>query len=286
MMMMMMMITINQKILNYILYKIIQSKDEESFVKQAFLISFDLHCNGKNNFHSHLMNMSAVNTLRFLHLTSDLLDIAMVKSYLSSMKQEFLSYRQNTLQHSQKVEFYRSFKSNHTTSSYLDLTRGTAGGRALVTLRTSNHKLIIKIGRCNQTTKDNRHRSFCGSNVIEDEVHFLFQCPTYSMIRNKFYYKVKTLIPNITELPINGLICGLINELMNSSNYLEESKKNLFQAKKQNMWKWKSARPTNTRKAGCAHAVISDIIQRMPCTGCYLSTVFVFQTIRARIRYE
>ena len=233
MVMMMMMITINQKILKYILY--IQSKDEESLVKQAFLMSFDLHCNGKNSFHSHLMNMSEY--FKLPDFNPDLLDIAMVKSYVSSMKQEYISYWQNTLQHSQKLEFYRSFKSNHTTSSYLDLTRGTAGGRALVTLRTSNHKLIIKIGRCNQTTKDNRHRSFCGSNVIEDEVHFLFQCPTYSMIRNKFYYKVKTLIPNITELPINGLICGLINELMNSSNYLEESKKNLFQAKKQNMWK-------------------------------------------------
>ena len=44
---------------------------------------------------------------------------------------------------------------------------------------------------------------------------FLFQCPTYFMIRNKFYYKVKTLIPNSTQLPIYGLI----NELMNSSNY-------------------------------------------------------------------
>ena len=45
-------ITINQKILKYILY--IQSKDEESLVKQAFLMSFDLHYNGKNSFHSHL----------------------------------------------------------------------------------------------------------------------------------------------------------------------------------------------------------------------------------------
>ena len=35
------------------------------------------------------------------------------------------------------------------------------------------------------------------------------------MIRNTFYYKVKTVIPNIIQLPINGLI----NELMNSSNY-------------------------------------------------------------------
>ena len=35
------------------------------------------------------------------------------------------------------------------------------------------------------------------------------------MIRNKFYYKVKTLIPNIIQLPINSLI----NKLMNPSNY-------------------------------------------------------------------
>ena len=142
----------------------------------------------------------------------------MVKIYASSMKQENISYWQTTLQNSQKHEFYRSFKTDHTSSGYLDLTRGTAGRRALVKLRISNQKLMIEIGRYNQTiTKDNRHCPFCGCNVIEDEVHFLFQCrgPTYSMIRNKFYYKVKTLIPNITQLPINGLI----NELMNSSDY-------------------------------------------------------------------
>ena len=37
-----------------------------------------------------------------------------------------MSYWQNTLHHSQKLEFFRSFKSDHTTSNYLDLTRGTA----------------------------------------------------------------------------------------------------------------------------------------------------------------
>ena len=68
---------------------------------------------------------------------------------------------------------------------------------------------MIEIGRYNQTTKDNRHCPFFGCNVIEDEVHFLFQCPTYSMITNKFDNKVKTLIP----------INGLINELMDSCNY-------------------------------------------------------------------
>ena len=79
MVMMMMMITINQKILKYILYK--QSKDEKSFVKQAFLISFDLHCNDKNSFHSNLMNMSEY--FKLPDFNPDLLDIAVVKSYVS-----------------------------------------------------------------------------------------------------------------------------------------------------------------------------------------------------------
>ena len=86
---------------------------------------------------------------------------------------------------------------------------------------------MIETGRYNQTTKDNRDCCFCGSNLIEDKVHLFFQCPTYSIIRNKFYYKVKTLFPNTNELPINGLM----NELMNSSNYLEEKKKRTFSSK-------------------------------------------------------
>ena len=128
------------------------------------------------------------------------LDIAMVKSYVSSMKQEYISYWLNTLQYSQKLAFYSSFETDHTSSSYLDLTRETSGRRALVKLRISNHELMIEIGRCNQTTKDNRHCPFCGCNVIEDEVHFLFQW-SYILYdyRNKFYNKVKTLIPSITD---------------------------------------------------------------------------------------
>ena len=141
-------ITINQKILKYILY--VQS--EESLVKQAFFMSFDLHYNGKNSFHSHLMNMSKY--FKLPDFNPDLLDIAMVKSYVSSVKQEYISYWQNTLQHSQKLEFYRSFKTDHTSSSFLDLRRGTAGRGALVKLRISNHKLTIDIGRYKQTTKE------------------------------------------------------------------------------------------------------------------------------------
>ena len=116
-------------------------------------MSFDLQCNGKNSFHSHLMNM--LEYFKLPDFNPDLLDIAIVKSYVSSIKQEYISYWQNIPQHSQKLEFYRSFKTEQTTSSSLGVTRGTAGRRALVKLRISNHELMMDIGTYNQTTKDN-----------------------------------------------------------------------------------------------------------------------------------
>ena len=47
------------------------------------------------------------------------------------------------------------------------------------------------------------------------KITFFFNVLHTLLLSNKFYYKVKTLIPNITQLPLSGLI----NELMNSSNY-------------------------------------------------------------------
>ena len=60
-----------------------------------------------------------------------------------------MSYWQNTLHHSQKLEFFRSFKSDHTTSNYLDLTRGTAEIKKLVNLKWAyNLKEVTVAGKC------------------------------------------------------------------------------------------------------------------------------------------
>ena len=44
---------------------------------------------------------------------------------------------------------------------------------------------MIEPGRYNQTPTD-RNCPFCGSNQIEDEDDFLFDCFKYSLIRNNF----------------------------------------------------------------------------------------------------
>ena len=56
----------------------------------------------------------------------------------------------------------------------------------LVKIRISNHKLMIEIGRYNQTSRNDRFCPICNSNIIEDEFHFLFHCPKYSIPREKF----------------------------------------------------------------------------------------------------
>jgi hypothetical protein len=57
----------------------------------------------------------------------------------------------------------------------------------LTKLRISAHSLAIETGRYG-TTKipaDQRFCKFCPTNV-EDEVHFLFQCPQCNLLRNEY----------------------------------------------------------------------------------------------------
>ena len=47
-------------------------------------MSFDLYCNGKSSFHSHLMEMSEYFNLP--DFNTDLLDTAMIKNFLGLIK--------------------------------------------------------------------------------------------------------------------------------------------------------------------------------------------------------
>ena len=100
-------------------------------------------------------------------------------------------------------------------SSYLELTSRVSDRRTLTKLRISNHKLMIELGRYNNTPRDNRLCPVCDCNTTEDEIHFLFYCSKYATIRDNFYKKIKPIIQNVSRLPVPDLIL----ELMNSSDY-------------------------------------------------------------------
>ena len=152
-------------------------------------MSLFLHSTCKNSFHSNLMKMSEYFNLN--NFNPDLLDTAKIKHFVSLMKQKYISYWQQALQHSQKFEFYKIFKNEYAPSNYLELSTRTSERRALTKLRVSNHRLMIELSRYNQISRDHRLCPVCGSNQIEDEIHFLFYCSKYSIMRDNFFNKIR-----------------------------------------------------------------------------------------------
>ena len=76
-------------------------------------------------------------------------------------------------------------------------------------LRISNRKLN-ETGRYDKISRCDRICPVCGLN-IEDEIHFLFDCPKYSSIRDDFCDNIDKRIPNYKHIPIPTLIIQLMN---------------------------------------------------------------------------
>ena len=123
------------------------------------------------------------------------LDGGKLTQYVDLMKKKYISYWNQTLQHSQKRSFYYTLKKNYSPSAHLDLTRKNPSRKSLVKLRFSSHKLRIETGRYDKIPRDERLCSLCNCNNIEDETHFLLDCPSYSSIRDRLFSKIEPKIP-------------------------------------------------------------------------------------------
>ena len=89
--------------------------------------------------------------------------------------------------------------------------RNSANRKDLVKIRISNHKLMIETGRYNQTSRNDRFCPICNSGIIEDEFHFLFHCPKYSIPREKSYNRIQQNFVDSNRLSYTELIIKLMS---------------------------------------------------------------------------
>ena len=68
--------------------------------------------------------------------------------------------------------------------------------KIIVAYCTSNRRLAIENGQCstNRISRDNRLCHFCSYNVVENETHYVLECPLYNSIRDKFQSLFKKVI--------------------------------------------------------------------------------------------
>ena len=121
----------------------------------------------------------------FLNFNHDNLDDTKILHFVDHMQKKYITRRhwKHSLCNSQKLEIYSVFKDSYTPSIYLEVTRKNPNRK---TLRISNHKLNLETGRYDKISRCARICPVCGFDT-EDEIHFLFDCPKYSSIRDDFF---------------------------------------------------------------------------------------------------
>jgi hypothetical protein len=121
------------------------------------------------------------------------------------------TYKQNwhdRIHNSSRASFYRSFKSVFNTSHYLDIIHTENHRKALTKLIVSSHNLRIESGRWERPTPPANERMchFC-LDKIEDEYHFLLECPNYANERSRLmpkYFRTRTSMYKCVELINSG----------------------------------------------------------------------------------
>jgi len=76
--------------------------------------------------------MKMTDYYNFYDFNCNSLNEGKIKQYEDLMKKKYISYWNQTLQHSQKRSFYYSFKKNYCLFTYLDLTRKNPSRKLLV----------------------------------------------------------------------------------------------------------------------------------------------------------
>ena len=175
-------IPINQRIMKYVVY--LNNKDNDSIVKQSFLMSKNLHSINNSGFYSNFINL-----IEHYHLPNfdpESLDNDRIRRYTTNMKEKYISFWRHSLEHSRKLEFHKVFKDEYSTSDYLQQLRNFNERRNLVKFKLSNHKLMIELGRY-QTDHISRENRL---------THFLLDCSKYSLQRRTFLNQINELILN------------------------------------------------------------------------------------------
>lgn len=132
-------------------------------------------------------------------------------------KQEIMSQ----IQCSSKCNVYKYLIDNFCIQTYLSKPIPSQYKKYLSKFRLSSHQLAIEVGRFKKVEKCNRFCFKC-RNTIEDEFHFILQCPLYSYYRTKYiksYYWKKPSTYKLLQL----LSVQNVKELCNLGKFLKTS---------------------------------------------------------------
>ena len=176
----------------------ISSLKDDRLLHEAYNWEKEKIITGEKGFISYMTNtlnrigMSNIWIDQFEHDQNEQLNKPIInKRILKRFHDVFTQTILANIKNNNKLSFLSSLKDTYNKESYLKI-NNYENRNAITKLRTSNHLLAIETGRWNNIPRENRICTQCRQNKIEDEYHFLFECPKHTNIRNASFEIIKT----------------------------------------------------------------------------------------------
>ena len=163
-----------------------------NLVITSYECSVTLNLSWQNKIKDTLSNIGMLDTF----LTKD------VRTHTLAFQRLQDIFHQNAfhdIKESSKLKTYSILKIQIGYENYLSQIQNTQNRISLTKFRLSNHTLMIETGRHQRIEKSQRFCPFC-PNTIEDERHFLLQCPVYDVFRNELFSEAKQEKANILQM--------------------------------------------------------------------------------------
>jgi len=99
----------------------------------------------------------------------------------------------NELDRQPKLRFYKLFKEDYKTELYVQKCHNKSLRSFIAQIRAGVLPLQVEVGRFIQQLLEDRMCKHC--KTVEDELHFIFECPLYTQLRIEFYNNVCQFYP-------------------------------------------------------------------------------------------
>ena len=134
-----------------------------------------------------------------LNMPYDNFDSVIQEVHEQLMLKEVDKWKKDLLSQS-KLRFYRTFKTEFETEKYVKSCYSKSNRSFIAQIRSGVLPLKVEVGRFTHIPAEQRICDICKASV-EDELHFIFQCPVYENLRTDLFNHVSQLydITNMEE---------------------------------------------------------------------------------------
>jgi hypothetical protein len=122
-----------------------------------------------------------------------------LKIVMSKLNEINLSRWKDEIQNKPKLRTYILFKDDLETAMYVKYCENRRRRSLIAQFRSGILQLNIELGRFRNISLENRLCEMCNHGVIENEMHFLCECPAYELNRQSMYNSISHKSPDFEQ---------------------------------------------------------------------------------------